>query len=267
MDKKIGLIMGLGLTIISMLGFSNINKVNNIDTSYSQSKTEQQETLSYKIWKRSDEMTFYDFSNGTWIMLDYLNQEYIYCDINEEEHYFYNIDNFKSYLDIELKNTTIVGQGYNSTEENEKYFNPYNYTQVNYELDKLPADIKNLLIENNIQFAYKNIESQNKNEKIYGQYYWDDNLIIIDKDDFSIEYAFIHEIGHALDDIYNISANKTLIQCYNNKEITFTDVENNEYFYSEIREYVAQAIQEYYNNTLDKNSNTYKELDKILNNI
>ena len=143
-------------------------------------------------------------------------------------------------------------------------FNKYNNIQVSKELNKLHYKVKKLLIDNNISIEYDTIEQIEENRTIHGTYYWNDNKIIINNDNFSIEYALIHEIGHSLDDILDISANEVLQDCYIESEIQFND---NDYFYSDFREYIAESIKLYFNNQLDINTKTYKELNQILNNL
>ena len=81
----------------------------------------------------------------------------------------------------------------------------------------------------------------------------------MDANNFSIEYALIHEIGHALDDILNLKT-ENIISSYEKSEIIY----DNEHFNSSISEYIAQGIHEYYNNRLNKDTIIYKELNSIL---
>lgn len=142
--------------------------------------------------------------------------------------------------------------------------NPQNNIVIEKELNKIPSYIKKLLIDNNVELFIDEelLEGFQEGLYTYGLYYWDLNNIVIDVNASSIEYALIHEIGHALDDILNIRT-KGIFESYLNNEIVY----ENEHFNSCIEEYIAQGIHEYYNNTLAKNSIIYKELDTILKGV
>lgn len=161
-----------------------------------------------------------------------------------------------------LPNKSIALE-YNQSMENAE-LNPDLDLTIEKELNKIPASVKNLLIENNVEIMINEglLEGFNKDLFTYGLYYWESNQIVMDSNASSIEYALIHEVGHALDDILHIRT-EGIYTSYFSNEIVY----QNEHFNSCIEEYVAQGIHEYYNNTLEKNSIMYKELNQILKGI
>ena len=152
---------------------------------------------------------------------------------------------------------------YNQSIENAK-LNPELNLAIEKELNKIPTSAKKLLIDNNVEIMINDnlLEGFEEGRFTYGLYYWDFNSIVMDSNTSSIEYALIHEVGHAIDDALHIRTEGVYTSYFSN-EIVY----KNDHFNSCIEEYVAQGIHEYYNNTLDKNSIMYKELDQILKGI
>ena len=156
-------------------------------------------------------------------------------------------------------NVSVIETRLDQSEENE-ILNPSGYKIIENELNKIPTMVKELLIENNVELIlYEGLIDIEEDKQTYGKYNWDNNIITMDANNFSIEYALIHEVGHALDDILNLKT-ENIISSYEKSEIIY----ENDHFNSSIREYVAQGIHEYYNNTLDKDTIIYNELNSIL---
>ena len=271
MIKKIILILSITLNITLMVAMeqtSNTSNNNHINTSITETSSSYEDTNSDPVEitysKRFDNKINVDFNDGSWAVLDYENNEFIfqpYC-MGDWDYKFDNYNHFKKAVQTYIDGKEVIIK--NDRVEENKTLNPDNYSVVEYELNKLPYEIKQLLIDNDVIITYENIlESYEEGKYTHGVYYWNDNTILMNSSDYSIEYALIHEIGHALDDILNISENEILNRCYEEKEVYF----NNNHFYLDVREYVAQSIHEYFNGTLDEESNTFEEIDNIINNI
>jgi hypothetical protein len=97
-----------------------------------------------------------------------------------------------------------------------------------------------------------------------GYYVPSGNYIVMREDYRSIEGALIHEIGHSLDYNLGLRNNEIIIDSYMNHEVSFTNANNSDYYYSNVAEYIAESIAEYYNGTLDEDTDMYQELDYIL---
>lgn len=279
MIKKIGLFIGLGILAASF-NLKNMdtkevqdnNKIQIVETiekqdpgatkKESSSMETKKEKLIYRIWNRADDIIVVEFSNGAWLKIDEYNNEYKYYDTEEIEYNYNDFTYFENDIKDIFKNYELVEESYLNPSKLDEELNPNNYTQVNYELEKLPSKIKQLLIDNNIFITYGFLEVEDDNI-IHGRYLWDDNTVIMNKDDGSICYAFIHEVGHALDDILKLEENEELIKAYEEKEIYF----DNEHFYLDVNEYIAQSIQEYFDGTLDNSTRTYKVINEIIKNI
>lgn len=158
---------------------------------------------------------------------------------------------------------------------NEKNFgdlNPQGYTAVAEQLDKIDDEVLSLLARTGLKIYYSSdtIEKHEDNINlaedriVLGYYVPSSNYIVMREDNRSIEGALIHELGHALDYNLGLRYNETLIDSYMNHEVSFTNANNSDYYYSDVREYIAESIAEYYNGTLDKDTVIYQELDYIL---
>lgn len=140
-----------------------------------------------------------------------------------------------------------------------KKLNPSNNPIIERELVKLPHPIKELLAKHNVTIKLGDILYEGK----AGVFTTFVNNIVLDYRDDNIEYALLHEIGHALDYILGIHREQKIISSYRRREIRY----NSEYYYSTIEEYIAESISEYYNDTLDRQSSMYRELNRILRSV
>lgn len=146
---------------------------------------------------------------------------------------------------------------------NTKYsnrLNTYDNVAIETELSKLPKKVKKALIKNGITIEINDNAVMKQGINAEGFYSYYDRKIILKHNEDSIKYALLHEIGHALDHIANISDKKAIRKSYGRYEIQF----EYDYFYSSVEEYVAQSIAEYCNGTLPKDTTMYRELDVIL---
>lgn len=265
--KKILILLITALNIITA-GITITHKVENIGATdkITQSINIKPETknitASYK--KHLDGSIVVEFSDNSWAIIDDEKSEYVfqpacmgdwdmtfnsYQDLTMAMATYFQDDN------VEIKEPKKINQ----SKEN-KSLNPQQYEVIENELNKLPEKIKRLLVNNEVEITTQNdILDSIEGVETYGLYYWDSNHIYIDAHDYSVEYALLHEIGHALDDIIDMRTEK-IISSYEKKEIEY----DNEHFYSDIAEYIAQGVHEYFNGTLDKNTDMYKELNKIL---
>lgn len=145
--------------------------------------------------------------------------------------------------------------------ENIKYsfINKSNNNSVEMELSKLPnsliKDIENVGVSISVDKNYL----ENRNFKYNGEYNWNTKKIVID--DKEIEKSLVHEVGHALDNIWAINEDEQIKESFNNREFEF-GCDN--YYNSDIREYVAQGIYYYYDGSLEKDSLLYGSLNEIL---
>ena len=140
-----------------------------------------------------------------------------------------------------------------------KKLNPSNNPIIERGLVKLPHPIKELLVKHNVTIKLGDILYEGK----AGVFTTFVNNIVLDYRDDNIEDALLHEIGHALDYILGIHREQKIISSYRRREIRY----NSEYYYSTIEEYIAESISEYYNDTLDRQSNMYRELNRILRSV
>ena len=140
-----------------------------------------------------------------------------------------------------------------------KKLNPSNNPIIERGLVKLPHPIKELLVKHDVTIKLGDIQYEGK----AGVFTTFVNNIVLDYRDDNIEHALLHEIGHALDYILGIHREQKIISSYRRREIRY----NSEYYYSTIEEYIAESISEYYNDTLDRQSNMYRELNRILRSV
>ncbi|MGL5715322.1 MAG: hypothetical protein ACRCX2_20055 [Paraclostridium sp.] len=140
--------------------------------------------------------------------------------------------------------------------------NPEGDVTLEKELEKLPEEVKLEMMKNNVEIYIQEdlINSWEEGYYTYGVYFWDTNAIILDAEKESIEIAFIHEVGHFLDDMHDISYDDRVRESFVEKEISYT----NPHFESSVEEYVAECINHFYNGTLDETTKIYKALDSIL---
>lgn len=140
-----------------------------------------------------------------------------------------------------------------------KKLNPSNNPIIERGLVKLPHPIKELLVKHDVTIKLGDIQYEGK----AGVFTTFVNNIVLDYRDDNIEHALLHEIGHALDYILGIHKEQKIISSYRGREIRY----DNEYYYSTIEEYIAESISEYYNDTLDRQSSMYRELNRILHSV
>jgi hypothetical protein len=138
--------------------------------------------------------------------------------------------------------------------------NRYNNVAIEIELNKLPNRIKGALIRNGVTIEINDSAVKRLGLTVAGFYSYDDRKIVLKHNDDSIEYALLHEIGHALDHIANISNQKAIRSSYGCYEVPF----NHDYFYSSVEEYVAQSISDFYNDKLPRHTIMYNELHAVL---
>lgn len=153
--------------------------------------------------------------------------------------------------------TASINTKYNSK------LNTYGNAAIETELSKLPKKVKKALVKNRITIEINDNAVRRLGPNTEGFYSYGDRRIVIKHNENSIKYALLHEIGHALDHIANISSKKAIRKSYGRYEVPF----DNDYFYSSVEEYVAQSIAEYCNGTLPKNTTMYNKLDIILDSI
>lgn len=146
-----------------------------------------------------------------------------------------------------------------NTKYNNK-LNIYGNAAIETELSKLPKKVKKALVKNRITIEIDDNAILRLGPTVEGFYNYSDRRIVIKHNEDSIKYALLHEVGHALDHIANISSKKAIKKSYGRYEVSF----DNDYFYSSVKEYVAQSIANYCNGTLPKDTAMYKELDIIL---
>lgn len=209
-----------------------------------------------------------EFSDYSWAIINHETNEYIFqpaC-MGDWDMTFKNFEQLKMAMETYFQGAEVTIQEPEQLTQSaeSKTLNPDNIYSIEKELAKVPDAVKKLLIENGVEIYIQDGLGENFKEGVFthGVYYWDTNKIVMNASDNSIEYALIHEIGHALDDILGIDTEK-IWESYESQEIEY----DNEHYYSEIREYVAEGVQGYYNGTLEKNTTMYNELNNILGGI
>ena len=189
------------------------------------------------------------------------------------EHHYNSYEELMTAIEkYHTANNRVVTDIININEKNISALNPKGYSKVAEVLDRIDAEVLSLLARTDLRIYYSNdvIEKHEDNinlaedRMVLGYYHNVYNYIVMREDYGSIEGALIHEIGHALDNNLGLRNNQTIIDSYMNHEVTFTNANNSDYYYSSVAEYIAQSIAEYYNGTLDKDTVMYQELDYIL---
>lgn len=140
--------------------------------------------------------------------------------------------------------------------------NPEKLPELQAELDKLPTETKKELIDAGVQIYIQDDLKTTWKEGVftYGVYFWETNAITLDAEKESIEKATLHEVGHALDDIHDLSYNDLIKESYEEKEIGFS----NPHFESSIQEYVAECVLHFYKGDLAEDTKIFKALDSVL---
>lgn len=189
------------------------------------------------------------------------------------EHHYNSYEELMTAIDkYHTANNRVVTDMININEKNISDLNPQGYSKVAEVLDKIDDEVLSLIARTDLRIYYSNdvIEKHEDNinlaedRRVLGYYHNVYNYIVMREDYGSIEGALIHEIGHALDNHLGLRNNETIIDSYMNHEVSFTNANNSDYYYSNVAEYIAESIAEYYNGTLDKDTDMYQELDYIL---
>lgn len=211
----------------------------------------------------------------------YNDDEYEYTMwIPETEDYEHNYDSYEDLMyaieRYHSMNNRVVTDIVYANDDNISALNPYGFTVVAEELDKIEeisgAEILDLLARTELEIIYDSsiIETEedrvglSDDRMIFGFYDYYYNDIVMRQDSMSIQSALLHEIGHALDYHLGLAYNEVIIDSYIEGEVEFTNADNSDYFYSSLVEYIAESIAEYYNGTLDEDTVMYQELDYIL---
>lgn len=207
-----------------------------------------------------------EFSDYSWVVINHETKKYIFqpaC-MGDWDMKFDNYENLKMAMETYFQDAKVnieKPQDTKQSAENE-ILNPEKIGIIEQELNKVPAKIKQLLIDNGVEIHLQEDLGENYQEGVYtyGIYNFDTNIITMDATENSIELALIHEIGHALDDIYNLRNDSRVIESYEEKEIDFS----NPHFESSVVEYVAECIQQFYNGNLAENTKIFDALNNIL---
>lgn len=158
------------------------------------------------------------------------------------------------------------GAVYDLTYPERTNMNPHGYESVAKELEKLSDDAMFIIESSDLYILYSNdlieIHEEQCGFSIAGYYNTSSNNIVMRQNNQAIDQALIHEIGHCIDNQIGLRYNQAIIDSYESCEVSF--VSNSDYYYSCIEEYVAESIEYYFNDTLDKDTVIYQELDYIL---
>lgn len=212
--------------------------------------------------------TYVEFSDYSYAVINHNEKEYIFQPSCMGDWYmeFETFEELKMAMETYFQGAEVTIQEPQKVEQDAEsmILNPDAIPSIEKELAKVPTAIKKLLIENGVEIYIQEGYGENHQEDVYtyGSYYWSNNAIVMDATNNSIESALIHEIGHALDDFLNLRTEK-ILESYKNKEVYY----DYDYYYSCIEEYIAQSIHEYYNGTLEKNTDMHRELDRILGTV
>lgn len=271
--KKIIMVLSIILNIV-LAGSISANEKQELVETKAQTQKENNHTSTHNKYiignyrKTADGDIVVEFSDYSWAIINHETKEYIFQPVcmGDWDMTFDSFEDLKMAMETYYQNAEVTIQEPEIVEQTKesKILNPDNIQAIEKELAKVPTAVKKLLIENGVTIELEKglIENYEEGVYTYGVYNWEEKKITMDANDYSIEVALIHEIGHALDDILCIEV-EGIWESYENKEIKY----ENEHFYSEYCEYVAQGIHEYYNGTLEKNTTMYKELDTILGGI
>lgn len=219
--------------------------------------------------------TVIDYTDYSSILYNVEDEVYVMW-LPETEDYEYCYNSYEELMSAINKyhtaNNRVVTDIICINEKNFGDLNPYGYTAVAEQLDKIDDEVLSLLARTGLKIYYSSdtIESYEEvrqyadNKICLGYYVPSGNYIVMREDNRSIEGALIHEIGHSLDNHLGLRNNQTIIDSYINHEVSFTNANNSDYYYSNVAEYIAESIAEYYNGTLDEDTDMYQELDYIL---
>lgn len=209
-----------------------------------------------------------EFSDYSYAVINHDKKEYIFqpsC-MGDWHMEFKTFEELKMAMETYFQGAEVTIQEPEKIEQDAEsiVLNPDAIPSIEKELAKVPTAIKKLLIENGVEIYIQEGYGESHQEGVYtyGSYYWSSNAIVMDATNNSIESALIHEIGHALDDFLDLRTEK-ILESYENKEVSY----DYDYYYSCIEEYIAQSIHEYYNGTLEKNTDMHRELDRILGSV
>ena len=258
----ISIIFNILLTIAVGADTQEVQVVEKIVEVPVKQSAKQVEKITATYEKCVDGSLVVEFSDNSYALFDDVKKEYIFqpeC-MGDWDMDFENADHLKMAMETYFagKEVVVVEPNMEQSEEN-KILNPEQYIVMEKELNKLPASIKKLLVDNGVEIIINEIVDEKEDIETFGRYYWDYNLIEMDVHNYSIEEALVHEVGHALDDFLDFRTEK-IIASYENDEIVYENPHHN----SSIEEYIAEGIACYYNNTMNKNTDMYKELHKIL---
>lgn len=205
----------------------------------------------------------------------YNDDEYEYTMwIPETEDYEHNYDSYEDLMyaieRYHSMNNRVVTDIVYANDDNISALNPYGFTVVAEELDKIEeisgAEILDLIARTGLEIYYSNNAIEQHEQQVgfgvAGYYHIINNYIVIREDAGNIRHALIHEIGHALDYNLGLRYNETLIDSYIEGEVEFAN--NSDYYYSCVEEYIAESIKYYYNDLLPHDTDIYQELDYIL---
>ena len=263
-------IIGLGL----MVGFSSEIGINSEVMA-----NEVSVNINAEVEYQPDGDVVITYSDGSCIL--YNDDEYEYTMwIPEVEDYEHNYDSYEDLMYAidhyhNMHNRVVTDIEY-TNDEHRSVLNPYGFTAVAEELDKIEeisgAEFIDLIDRTGLEIIYSSaiIEEHEDDmnladdRMVLGYYNRATNRIVMRQDYRSIDKALIHELGHCIDNQLGLRYNDTIIDSYMNNEVSFTDESNSGYYYSSIAEYIAESISEYYNGTLDEDTVMYQELDSIL---
>ena len=255
-------IIGLGLAV----GFGAMSNVN---------ANESNVNINAEVEYQPDGDVVIIYSDDSSILYNDEEEEYTMW-IPETEDYEHNYDSYEDLMyAIEyyhnMHNRVVTDIEY-TNDEHRSVLNPYGFTAVAEELEKIEeisgAEFIDLIDRSGLEIYYNDDIIEKEEEQagfgIAGFYNVPNNIIVMRQDYESIDKALIHELGHCIDSQLGLRYNDTIIDSYMNNEVSFIDESNSGYYYSSIAEYIAESISEYYNGTLDEDTVMYQELDSIL---
>lgn len=159
-------------------------------------------------------------------------------------------------IGLNYSNSIAEGFTYSKSNHNNNYM-------VQSLLNRLPYKLLNDINNSNVSIVLDDNFLNEHNKKYDGQYTYSTKVITLDSSNKSIEHSLYHEIGHYLEDKYQLHNNDKILKSFLDEEFYF----GSNYYNESIKEYIAESINHYLKSDLYKDSDLYKELDSVLKNL
>lgn len=156
-------------------------------------------------------------------------------------------------IGLSYSNSIAEGYTYSKSNHNNSYM-------VQSLLNRLPYKLLNDINDSNVSIILDSNFLNENNNKYDAKYTYSTKIITIDSSNKSIEHSLYHEIGHYIEDKYQLRNNDIILKSFLDEEFYF----GSNYYNESIKEYIAESINHYLKGDLYEDSELYKELDSVL---